>query len=131
MAIENLPPNYPLKSTLIEEGLTISTFFDLNEQLAIRLLIEAEEQLQTYIGFNRGQTAVLLYYECKRLMVNILKILLLMRQGRTWNLDEKMPLHILKFVSNFVEKLIQEGCVKYLLGKSSHLEAADQLAFWC
>ena len=49
-------------STLIEEGLTIIIFFDLNKRHAIQLLIEAEEQLQTYIGFNRGQMAGLLYY---------------------------------------------------------------------
>ena len=105
-----------LEPSLIEEAITISDLFSLNEYTCVELLLEAESQMQYFYGFNRGLTAILLYYDSKKLMVNCLKTLLSARPGRTWILDESMPNEILDFISEFVNKLIQNGVVKKLLG---------------
>ena len=106
-----------LEPSLIEEAIAISDLFSLNEYTSVELLLEAEGQMQYFYGFNRGLTAILLYYDSKKLMVNCLKALLSARQGRTWILDEAMPSEISNFISEYVNKLIQNGVIKKLLGK--------------
>lgn len=96
--------------------MTISDLFSLNELSAVELLLEAEDQMQYFQGFNRGLTAILLYYDSKKLMVNCLKTLLLARSGRTWILDESIPSNILNFINDFSNKLLQNGVIKKLLG---------------
>jgi len=84
----------------------------LNELKAIDLLFEAEDQMQFFYGFNRGLTAVLLYFDCKKLWVNFLRTLILAMPGRTWPLDEHMPSNISNWLLTSVEKLIQNGLVQ-------------------
>ena len=105
-----------LEPSLIEEAITISDLFALNEYTCVELLLEAESQMQYFYGFNRGLTAILLYYDSKKLMVNCLKTLLSARPGRTWVLDETMPNEILNFISKFVNELIEKKVIKNLLG---------------
>ncbi len=107
-----------LEPSFIEEVFAISDLFSLNEYTSAELLLEAEGQMQYFYGFNRGLTAILLYYDSKKLMINCLKALLLSRTGRTWVLDEAMPNEVSKFISEYVNKLIQNGVIKKLLGKS-------------
>lgn len=102
---------------MIEEALTLSDLFGLSEMAAVELLIEAEEQMQYFHGFNRGLTAVLLYYDTKKLAVNNLKSLIMARSGRTWILEESMPVEIVKFVDEFVARLIQNGLLSKILSK--------------
>jgi hypothetical protein len=106
-----------LTKSMIEEALTLSDLFGLSEMAAVELLVEAEEQMQYFHGFNRGLTAVLLYYDSKKVAVNSLKTLILARSGRNWVLDENMPSEVVKFVDEFVNKLIQNGLVSKILGK--------------
>lgn len=101
---------------MIEEALTLSDLFGLSELASVELLFEAEEQMQYFHGFNRGLTAVLLYYDAKKVAVNNLKALVLARSGRTWLLDENMPSEVVKFVDDFVAKLIRDGLIPKLLG---------------
>ncbi len=105
-----------LEPSLIEEAITISDLFSLNELSCVELLLEAEGQMQYFYGFNRGLTAILLYYDSKKIMINCLKALLSARSGRTWVLDEAMPSEISHFISEYVNKLVQNGVIKKLLG---------------
>ena len=105
-----------LEPSLIEEAITISDLFSLNELACVELLLEAEGQMQYFYGFNRGLTAILLYYDSKKIMINCLKALLSARSGRTWVLDEAMPSEISHFISEYVNKLVQNGVIKKLLG---------------
>jgi hypothetical protein len=114
-----LKANKTLSQSIIEEALIISDLFNLNELKAIDLLFEAEDQMQFFYGFNRGLTAVLLYFDCKKLWVNFLRTLILAMPGRTWLLDEQMPPNISNWFSSNVEKLIQNGLVQNIC--SSHL----------
>jgi hypothetical protein len=104
-----------LSPSLIEEALTISELFTLSELSSVELLLEAEEQMQYFHGFNRGLTAILLYYDSKKLFINNLKTILLARTGRTWILDENMPQEISSFLNSYVDRLIQGGLVQKLL----------------
>ena len=106
-----------LTPSLIEEALTLSDLFKLNELNSVELLVEAEEQMQYFHGFNRGLTAILLYYDCKKIAVNNLKTLLLARSGRTWVLDENMPNELTSFIYDFIDKLIKEGLIPNILSK--------------
>lgn len=100
---------------MVEEALTLSDLFGLSEMAAVELLVEAEEQMQYFHGFNRGLTAVLLYYDTKKVAVNNLKTLIMARSGRTWVLDENMPAEIVKFIDEFISKLIQSGLISKIL----------------
>lgn len=120
--INYLRGNKKLSQTLIEEALTLSDLFGLSELVAVELLVEAEEQMQYFHGFNRGLTAVLLYYDTKKLAVNNLKALVMARSGRTWLLDENMPAEIVKFVDSFVDRLIQNGLVSKIISNHSELK---------
>lgn len=115
--INYLRAHKKLSQSMIEEALTLSDLFGLSEMAAVELLIEAEEQMQYFHGFNRGLTAVLLYYDTKKLAVNNLKSLIMARSGRTWVLEENMPAEIVKFVDEFVARLIQNGLLSKILSK--------------
>lgn len=104
-----------LTQSLIEEALTLSDLFGVSEMTAVELLMEAEDQMQYFHGFNRGLTAVLLYYDTKKLAVNNLKTLVMARSGRQWVLDAHMPPEIAKFIDDFVAKLINNGLVAKII----------------
>lgn len=106
-----------LSPSLVEEALTLSDLFNLNECSSVELLTEAEDQMQYFHGFNRGLTAVLLYYDSKKIIVNNLKTLIMARTGRTWVLDENIPHEITNFIDNYVNKLLQNGMVAKILSK--------------
>jgi nuclear pore complex protein Nup205 len=104
---------------MIEEALTISDLFSLSELTSVELLFEAEEQMQYFHGFNRGLTAILLYYDGKRFCVNNLRTLLVARPGRTWTLDENMPNEISNFLNDYVKRLLEKGLISKILSNSN------------
>jgi hypothetical protein len=104
---------------MVEEALTISDLFSLSELTSVELLFEAEEQMQYFHGFNRGLTAILLYYDSKRFFVNNLRTLLVARPGRTWALDENLPNEISNFLDDYVNRLLEKGLISKILSKPS------------
>lgn len=106
-----------LETALIEEALILSEIFGLNEKSCVELLLEAEEQTQYFYGLNRGLTAILLYYDSKKMAVNSLKTLVMARRGRTWTIDESLPSDVTQFATDFVEDLLRNGLVKKLLAR--------------
>jgi nuclear pore complex protein Nup205 len=73
--------------------------------------------MQYFPGLTRGLTAILLYYDRKKLIVNTLKTLLLVRSGRTWILDETIPVDFVNFINNYIDELIKEGLIGNLISK--------------
>ncbi|RNA32500.1 nuclear pore complex protein Nup205-like [Brachionus plicatilis] len=106
-----------LQPSVIEEAIALSDLFTLSELSSVELLVEAEEQMQYFHGFNRGLTAVLLYYDSKKIQMNSLKTLLLARSGRTWILDESTPAEITNFIDSFVQRLVQNGLIEKILAQ--------------
>ena len=74
--------------------------------------------MQYFYGFNRGLTAILLYYDTKKIYVNNLRTLTLARKGRTWVFDESLPQELTKLNSEFVENLVQGGLISKILSNT-------------
>ena len=74
--------------------------------------------MQYFPGLTRGLTAILLYYDRKKLIVNTLKTLLLVRSGRTWILDETIPPDFLNSIDRLIDGLIKEGLIGNLISKT-------------
>ncbi len=96
----------------------------MSELSAAELLLETEEQLQYFPTFTRGLTAILLYYDTKKLAASNLKLLTLARKGRTWTFNDSLPADITKFATHLVDKQLQDDLIFKLLGQ---IEAYD----WC
>lgn len=73
--------------------------------------------MQFFHGFNRGLTAILLYYDSKKLQITNLKTLIMARAGRTWILDEDIPSEITNFITDYINKLIENGLILKLISK--------------
>lgn len=104
-----------LSSPIIDEALTLSDLLSMSELSSVELLLEAEEQMQYFHGFNRGLTAILLYYDVKKITCENLKLLTLVRSGRTWVFNEDFPTQITKFATEIIETQLQGGLVSKLL----------------
>jgi nuclear pore complex protein Nup205 len=104
--------------TLIEEAVILSDLYNMNELLAVELLLEAETQMQYFPNLTRGLTAILLYYDSKKSIVNTLKLLLMARSGRTWILDDTMPAELTKLINDYTNRLIYDGLILNLLSKN-------------
>lgn len=113
-----------LSVAFIEEAVILSDLYNLNEFTAVELLIEAESQMQFFPGLTRGLTAILLYYDAKKSLVNTLKLLLQARKGRTWSLldETTCPPELIKFISDFSDKLVYDGLINNIL---KQIEAYD------
>ena len=106
-----------LEPSLVDEALILSELFGLNERSCAELLLEADEQKQHFHGLNRGLTAILLYYDSKKMAVNSLKTLVMARHGRTWVFDEALPSDVAQFVTNFVNEQLRNGLISKVLSR--------------
>ena len=106
-----------LSAQVIDEALTLSDLLTMSELGSVELLLEAEEQMQYFHGLNRGLTAILLYYDCKKMTCESLKMLTLVRSGRTWVFNDSFPTQITKFATEIIENQLQDGLVSKLLSK--------------
>ena len=104
-----------LQPALIEEALTLSDLFNLSEIASVELLLEAEEQMQYFFGYNRGLTAILLYYDTKKIYLNNLRTLTLTRKGRLWGFDDGFSPEVTTMNTEFVDNLIQNGLITKIL----------------
>nr|CAB3264508.1 nuclear pore complex protein Nup205-like [Phallusia mammillata] len=102
-----------LEEAFIEESLILSDLFQLNEFSSVELLLAAEQQVPNYPNYSRGLVAVLLYWDGRRNLVNILKTLIQCRRGRTWTLD--LPQDAVNLATTFTNELVESGLTKQIL----------------
>ena len=76
----------------------------------------AENQLTYFPDLPRGLVAVLLYYDGKASLVNCLKLLLQVRDGRTWLIPD-LAVCLREVISKFTGQVIQQGLVAKVLGE--------------
>lgn len=107
---------------MIEEAVTLSDLLTMSEISSVELLLEAEEQMQYFHGLNRGLTAILLYYDTKKISIENLKMLTLVRSGRMWVFNDALPNDVTKFASDIIDKQLQDGLISKLL---------SNLIFYC
>lgn len=66
----------------------------------------------------RGLAAVLLYYDGRRCLVNSLRALIQVRDGRCWTLG--LPRDVTEIVTTFTDDLWEEGLCEQILGVTSN-----------
>ena len=115
-----------LPAQVVEEALIISEMFNLNEMMALQLLLSGEERLCDYPGLTRGLVAILLYYDGRKTLVETLKTLILGRQGCTWTLEATPDVSVL--VTKFTQELVNEGLVQNILDLLSSLNWITEMA---
>ena len=115
-----------LPAQVVEEALILSEMFNLNEMMALQLLLSGEERLCDYPGLTRGLVAVLLYYDGRKTLVETLKTLILGRQGCTWTLEATPDVSV--FVTKFTQELVNEGLVQNILDLLSGLNWINEMA---
>ena len=115
-----------LPAQVVEEALIISEMFNLNEMMALQLLLSGEEKLCDYPGLTRGLVAILLYYDGRKTLVESLKTLILGRQGCTWTLEATPD--VSAFVTKFTQELVNEGLVQNILDLLTGLSWINEMA---
>ena len=115
-----------LPAQVVDEALIISEMFNLNEMMALQLLLNGEERLCDYPGLTRGLVAILLYYDGRKTLVETLKTLILGRQGCTWTLEATTDVSV--FVTKFTQELVNEGLVQNILDLLSGLNWINEMA---
>ena len=73
-----------IPSQVVDEALIIAEMFNLNEIVALQLLLSGEERLCDYPGLTRGLVAVLLYYDGRKTMVDTLRTMILGMQSNIY-----------------------------------------------
>ncbi|RWS05194.1 nuclear pore complex protein Nup205-like protein, partial [Dinothrombium tinctorium] len=112
-----------IPALMVEEALIMSEMFDLNELIALELVITGSNHEPRYPGMSRGPIAVLLYYDSKLSLMNTLKILLQSSNGRTWSLN--LNRDVAKVIENVTADFGREGisqCLDQLLKYDNNVE---------
>lgn len=105
--------------------------FDLNEQIALELLLSAQQQMPHYPGLPRGLVAILLYYDGRKALVSSLKELMQGRYGISWCLFDTSH-DIIQLITNFTNDLVHSGIldrVIELLGQMDITKEVRSIAF--
>lgn len=117
-----------LTKELIDETLIISDMYDLNEFMALDLLLTAQLQMSHHPGLTRGLTAVLLYYDGRKALTSALKTLVQARAGHSWTLD--IPIALTKQITEYTNKMQEDGLldrILYLLEEMDPLKEQELL----
>ena len=87
--------------------------FDLNEFMALDLLLTAQLQMPNYPGLTRGLIAILLYYDGRKALTSALKSLVQARTGHTWMVD--IPMTLMKQITNYTNKMQEDGLLDKIM----------------
>lgn len=98
-----------IPQTMVDEAILMSQMFELNELLALELIIAGENQESRYPGMTRGPIAVLLYYDGRRSLLHSLRLLVEGRSGKSWCL--KLQREVDKVITNFSDELKDSNVV--------------------
>lgn len=98
-----------LPQDVVGEALLLSDMFELNELAALELVLAAQQQLPLFPELTRGLVAVLLYYDGRRALVNALRTLVQVTEGRTWTVG--LNADVLATVTKYTNGLRDEDGV--------------------
>ncbi|XP_075548695.1 nuclear pore complex protein Nup205 [Dermacentor variabilis] len=98
-----------LPQDVVGEALLLSEMFDLNELASLELVLAAQQQLPLFPELTRGLVAVLLYYDGRRALVNALRTLVQVTEGRTWTVG--LNADVLATVTKYTNGLRDEDGV--------------------
>lgn len=112
-----------LPEDVVGEALLLSEMLELNELAALELVLAAQQQLPLFPELTRGLVAVLLYYDGRRALVNALRTLVQVTEGRTWTVG--LNADVLATVTKYTNGLRDEDNV---LTRALHLLGSFDLA---
>uniref|UniRef100_A0A1E1X6K7 Putative nuclear pore complex protein n=1 Tax=Amblyomma aureolatum TaxID=187763 RepID=A0A1E1X6K7_9ACAR len=112
-----------LPQDVVGEALLLSDMLKLNELAALELVLAAQQQLPLFPELTRGLVAVLLYYDGRRALVNALRTLVQVTEGRTWTVG--LNADVLATVTKYTYGLRDEDRV---LARALHLLGDFDLA---
>lgn len=113
-----------LPKNVVAEALLMSEMFDLNELVAMELIVTGESQVPRYPGAARGPVAVMLYYDAKRSLLSSLKCLLQAVSGKSWSIN--LPRDFNRLLSTFLGELVDDGIVDRVLDTLSNFDAKSE-----
>ncbi|XP_015794994.1 nuclear pore complex protein Nup205 [Tetranychus urticae] len=112
---------------VVNEAILLSDMFDLNELIALELLIMGSEHETRYPGMTRGPIAVLLYYDSKRVLLSTLKFLVDIISGRTWAfMSSQNDDNALKFIETFVGELKNGNIIQKCLENLEKFDVSSE-----
>lgn len=115
-----------ISKDLIDETIILSDMFQLNENIALDLLISAQHQISNYPGLPRGLVAILLYYDGRKTLTACLKDLMQARNGISWT-TEGASKEILHSITKFTDDLAAEGILKRSIELMKSLDITKEL----
>ncbi|XP_064463706.1 nuclear pore complex protein Nup205-like [Ornithodoros turicata] len=126
IAVAGRTAPHVLPQAVVDEALIISDMFDLNELVSLELLLAGEQQQPLFPDLTRGLVAVLLYYDGRRALVNALRTLVQVTEGRTWTLG--LNTDIVATVTKYTDGLKEEdGVFMKVLDALGRLDIAKEL----
>nr|XP_022904790.1 nuclear pore complex protein Nup205 [Onthophagus taurus] len=96
-----------LSKELYQEAIILSDMYNLNEFSALDLLCTAQIQMSYYPGLPRGLVAVLLYYDGRKAILSVLRMLVQARKGVLWCI--KIPGDVEQFITTYTDQLMEGG----------------------
>lgn len=109
-----------LSRELYQEMCILSDMFDLNEYVALDLLCTAQVQMSYYPDLPRGLVAILLYYDGRKTVASMLRMLIQARKGVAWT--TKVPREVEDFVTTYTAELASNGLLQRILSLLSSLD---------
>ncbi|RZF40837.1 hypothetical protein LSTR_LSTR003347 [Laodelphax striatellus] len=115
-----------LPKELVEEAIIISDMYDLDEYMALDLLVIAQYQMPHHPGLTRGLVAILLYYDGRKALVSALRVLVQARQGVLWTVESHPD--ISKYITDYTDELIADGLISKVLTTLESLDLSQEMA---
>jgi hypothetical protein len=115
---------------VIEEALLMSSIFDLNELIALELMMTGEEEAQMrFPSMTRGPVSVIIYFHAKKSLVLSLKALFKSSIGSSWrpNNIKEDNVQVFRVVSSFLKDLQEEGIVVNALNLLTNFNVKEQI----
>ncbi|XP_076311365.1 nuclear pore complex protein Nup205 isoform X1 [Tachypleus tridentatus] len=114
-----------LPQAMVDEALILSDMFELNELVALELLIAGQQQQPHFPSLTRGVVAVLLYYDGHRCLVNALRTLVQARKGKTWTLG--LNNELVSIITKYTDQLKEEGLIMKVLDLLEQIDLTKEL----
>lgn len=127
LLVKGRPSKQYFTEDFIREALIISELFKLKETRSVELLAAAESEISYHPEQPRGLVAVELYYTSRFCLIKGVKELACARSGRTWTLPGLEP-NLVTTVTNYIQKLIDNGLVKKIIQQISDMDEEKELA---
>lgn len=114
-----------LSKELYDEAIILSDMYDLNEFVALDLLCTAQIQMSLFPGLPRGLVAIILYYDGRKSLVAVLRMLIQARRGIAWTLNISEETE--NFITEYTDQLVENGLFNRILEILKNFDLSKEL----